>query len=75
MDKPDYDVWVDYNDIDGNRNVVGYVEETFKEFEYAEAVLTGDNEGNRCNGNVLEQRGNVVFLKLDMSTFKESSNG
>lgn len=65
------EVWVDYNDVDEREHVL-----TLGKFfapqirpEVGQHVMTGDFEGNRCAGTVVEigDRG-VVTIALDLTT-------
>lgn len=67
----DMDVWVDYHDIDDEGRVL-----TLRRFfaspdvaALGRRVLTGDHEGNRCHGTVvdIDARG-VVAIELDDAT-------
>ena len=67
----DMDVWVDYNDVDEQGRVM-----TLRRFFLSEVdvtvgrrVRTGDHEGNRCQGTVVEiQPSGVVAIELDQAT-------
>lgn len=64
----DIDVWVDYNDLDEQGRVL-----TLRRFFMGESkavvgrrVHTGDYEGNRCDGTVIDiQPSGVVAIELD----------
>ncbi len=67
----DMDVWVDYHDIDDERHVL-----TLRRFFVSEdlvavgrRVVTGDHEGNRCDGTVVGvEPSGVVAIELDQAT-------
>jgi len=71
----DMDVWVDYHDTDEEGRVL-----TLRRFFLSESaavagtrVLTGDYEGNRCEGTVIEvQPNDVVVIELDEDTLVHS---
>jgi len=69
------EVWVDYNDVDEHENVL-----TLKKFfsesvpaEIGRRVVTGDFEGNRCVGTVVELLDyGVVAIALDLSSREQA---
>ena len=72
----DMDVWVDYHDVDDEGHVL-----TLRKFFISEElavvgqrVVTGDYEGNRCDGRVvgIEPNG-VVAIDLDNATIVRKS--
>ncbi|HAM00765.1 MAG TPA: hypothetical protein DCQ30_00830 [Acidimicrobiaceae bacterium] len=71
----DMDVWVDYNDLDEQGHVL-----TLRRFFMSEStavvgrrVLTGDYEGNRCEGTVIAiEPSGVVAIELDDATLVRS---
>ena len=72
----DMDVWVDYHDVDDEGHVL-----TLRKFFISEElavvgqrVVTGDYEGNRCDGRVvgIEPNG-VVAIDLDNATIVRTS--
>lgn len=71
----DMDVWVDYHDIDDEGHVLT-LRKFFVSLELAAVgrrVVTGDYEGNRCEGTVVEIDANdIVAIELDEATLVRS---
>lgn len=67
----DMDVWLDYHDIDDEGRVLT-LRKFFVSDDLAVAgqrVLTGDYEGNRCDGTVVGvEASGVVTIELDHGT-------
>ena len=65
------EVWVDYNDVDERENVLTLVKFFAPGIKASVGlrVRTGDFEGNRCEGTIVElQDRGVVAISLDFDT-------
>jgi|SRR5829696_1085552 len=63
---------VDFNDRDGHGRLKA--SRTFgssgRKPNENERVLAHDDEGNECEGNVVEVNGSIVYIDLDRATWK-----
>ena len=68
-----WDVWVDFNDIDGSGRIVTYadlIRPGHGPYGGGAAVTAGDGEGNRCPATVVEVTGHRLTLQLDLDRFE-----
>lgn len=71
-DEKPFDVWVEFNDIDGAGQVAAYIDMTERGTHPAVGtrLVAGDGEGNRCPAAVVDRDGARLVLHLDLERFE-----
>lgn len=67
----DYDIWVDLNDLERN-NVTRTLFEHCRpatDLSIGSRVIVGDDEGNRCQAEVVGYKRKSILLRVDLQTF------
>ena len=74
MSDDDYDVWVEFNDVNADGTVVTYLDAAQPGTAVAVGVTltAGDGEGNRCPAVVIDVDGARVVLQLDLERFQSA---
>lgn len=66
------DLWVDFNDVGPDSRVHTLMKFASKNAQIAvgSTIIVGDNEGNRCQAQVIGLEGSIVELAVDGNTFR-----